>query len=118
MQPQPTAEQMHPYVWPGAPPAHDWTVSDLYIIKIGPHIWLQKNRQTSPGKIYATGGPSLALKEDILFLEIVYFLFWGEQRSCDGRGGAQRLVTRSNAPKKRREAQRTGAHARPKPTSL
>ena len=24
MQPQPTAERMHPYVWPGAPPAHNW----------------------------------------------------------------------------------------------
>jgi hypothetical protein len=23
MQPQPTAERMHPYVWPGAPPGHD-----------------------------------------------------------------------------------------------
>ncbi len=24
MQPQPTAERMHLYVWPGAPPAHNW----------------------------------------------------------------------------------------------
>jgi hypothetical protein len=24
MQPQPTAERMHPYVWPGAPPGHNW----------------------------------------------------------------------------------------------
>jgi hypothetical protein len=23
MQRQPTAERMHPYVWPGAPPGHD-----------------------------------------------------------------------------------------------
>ena len=42
----------------------------------------------------------MGLKEDILFLEIVYFLFWGEQRSCDGRGGAQRPVRRGNEPKK------------------
>jgi hypothetical protein len=25
------------------------SVSDLYIPKIGPHIWLQQNRQTDPG---------------------------------------------------------------------
>jgi hypothetical protein len=30
----------------------------------------------------------LGLKEDILFLEIFYFLFLREQRSCDG-GGAR-----------------------------
>jgi len=27
-------------------------------------------------------------------------LFWEEQRSCDGQGGAQRPVGRGNAPKK------------------
>jgi hypothetical protein len=27
------------------------SVSDLYIPRIGPHIWLQKNRQTYPGNI-------------------------------------------------------------------
>ncbi len=49
----------------------------------------------------------MGLKEDILFLEIVYFFILGEQRSCNGRGGAQRPVLRGNAPKK------TGArHAR------
>jgi hypothetical protein len=26
-------------------------VSDLYISRIGPHIWLQQNRQTDPGII-------------------------------------------------------------------
>jgi hypothetical protein len=26
-------------------------VSDLYIPRIGPHIWLQQNRQTDPGNI-------------------------------------------------------------------
>ena len=36
-------------------------------------------------KIYAPGGPSSGLKESISFLEIVYFLFWEEQRSCNGR---------------------------------
>jgi hypothetical protein len=25
------------------------SVSDLYIPRIGPHIWLQQNRQTDPG---------------------------------------------------------------------
>ena len=34
-----------------------------------------------------------------------------KQRSCDGRGGAQRPVWRGDEPKK------TGAHAQPKPTS-
>jgi hypothetical protein len=27
------------------------SVSDLYISRIGPHIWLQQNRQTDPGNI-------------------------------------------------------------------
>jgi len=27
------------------------SVSDLYIPRISPHIWLQQNRQTEPGKI-------------------------------------------------------------------
>jgi hypothetical protein len=27
------------------------SVSDLYIPRIGPHIWLQENRQTNPGNI-------------------------------------------------------------------
>jgi hypothetical protein len=27
-------------------------VSDLYIPRICPHIWLQQNRQTDPGNIY------------------------------------------------------------------
>ena len=27
------------------------SVSDLYIPRIGPHIWLQQNRQTDPGNI-------------------------------------------------------------------
>jgi hypothetical protein len=27
------------------------SVSDLYIPKIGPHIWLRQNRQTDPGNI-------------------------------------------------------------------
>ncbi len=28
------------------------SVSDLYIPRISPHIWLQQNRQTDPGNIY------------------------------------------------------------------
>ncbi len=39
------------------------------------------------GQIYAPGGLSVGLKEDILFLEIVYIIFLGEQRSCYGGGG-------------------------------
>jgi hypothetical protein len=47
--------------------------------------------------------------------------FWGvnkKQRSCDGRGGAQRPVLYVNESKKDGCAQRPGAHARPKPTSI
>ncbi len=40
--------------------------------------------QWNTEKKYAHGGPSLCLKGSILFLEIVYFLFLGKQRSCDG----------------------------------
>ncbi len=47
-----------------------------------------------------------ARRERFLYLEIVNFLFLGEQRSCDGRGGAQRPVWRVNEPKK------TGARTR------
>jgi hypothetical protein len=38
----------------------------------------------------------LDLKEAILFVEIVYFIFLGKQRSCDGQGGMQRPVWRVN----------------------
>jgi hypothetical protein len=41
----------------------------------------------------------LGLEGDILFLEIVFFV-WGEQRSCDGWRGAQRPVGRGKEPKK------------------
>jgi hypothetical protein len=41
----------------------------------------------------------LGLKEDILFLEIVYILFWGSSEAAMG-GGAQRPVGRGNEPKK------------------
>ncbi|MFN9909589.1 MAG: hypothetical protein ACK56F_26310 [bacterium] len=51
----------------------------------------------------APGGPSLGLKEDILFLEIAYFYIFGGAAKLRWAGGG---------------AQRTGAHARPKPTSL
>jgi hypothetical protein len=36
------------------------------------------------------GGRGSGLKDSILFLEIVCFLFLGEQRTCDGRGGGAR----------------------------
>jgi hypothetical protein len=35
MHPQPTAERMHPYVWPGAPPAHNW---QWLIVVLAPKI--------------------------------------------------------------------------------
>jgi hypothetical protein len=38
----------------------------------------------SNGKIYAHGGPSSGLKESILFLEIVYFLFLGGSEAAIG----------------------------------
>ncbi len=41
----------------------------------------------------------MGLKEDILFLEIVYFLF-GESSAATMAGGAQRPVGRGNEPKK------------------
>jgi hypothetical protein len=40
----------------------------------------------------------LGLKEDILFLEIVYFLF-GESSAATMAGGAKRPVGRGNEPK-------------------
>ncbi len=47
------------------------------------------------GKIYAPGGPSSGQKGCILFLKY-FFLFWGEQRNCDVRGGraAPRLASK------------------------
>jgi hypothetical protein len=48
-------------------------------------------------KIYAPGDPKLDLKEDILFLEIVYF--GGSSEAAMGGGGAQRPVRRGNEPK-------------------
>jgi hypothetical protein len=43
------------------------------------------------------GGPSLGLKEDILFLEIVYFVFLG---SSEAARGAQRPVWHVNKTNK------------------
>jgi hypothetical protein len=53
------------------------------------------------------------MKEDILFLDIVYFLiFGGEQRRCDGRGGgAQRPVSVGYKLKRRVRAAHGGARA-------
>ncbi len=41
----------------------------------------------------------MGLKEDILFLEIVYILFWGSSEAAMGRG-AQRPVGHGNEPRK------------------
>jgi hypothetical protein len=46
MEPQPTAERMHPYVWPGAPPAHNCMIKFLKITQksqIKMQIWTIKN---------------------------------------------------------------------------
>jgi hypothetical protein len=43
------------------------------------------------------------VKEDILFLELVYFFilgFWGSSEAAMGGGGAQRPVGRGKVPKK------------------
>ncbi len=45
-------------------------------------------------------GPSLGLKEVILFLERVYFLILGGAAKLRWEGGAQRPVRRGNEPKK------------------
>jgi hypothetical protein len=44
-------------------------------------------------KIYAPGGPTLGLKEDILFLEIFYFSIFGRAAELRRAGGAQRPVS-------------------------
>ena len=65
--------------------------------------------------------PEFGLKEDILFLKIVYFLYFGvlggaaKLRWAGGRAAPRWAWQRAQ---KDGCAQRTGAHARPKPTSL
>ncbi len=51
----------------------------------GGEYFISKPRWSSV-KIYAPGGPSSGQKGNILFLEIVYFYIFWEQRSCDGSG--------------------------------
>ena len=46
------------------------------------------NPRWSTGKIYAPGDPSLGLKEDILFLEIVYFCIFGGAAKLRGARSA------------------------------
>ena len=82
----------------------------------GGEYYITKPRWSS-GKIYAPGDPSLGLKEDILFLEIVYFLkFWGSSEAAMG-GGRAAPQWACKLAKQNGCAQPTGAHARPKPTS-
>ncbi len=60
--------------------------------------------------IHTPGGPSSGLMDN----------FWGvnkKQRSCDGRGARSAPVLHVKWAQKEGCAQRTGAHARPKPTS-
>jgi hypothetical protein len=69
----------------------------------GGEYYISKPRWSS-GKIYAPGDPSLGLKKDILFLEIVYFHFLGSSEAAMG-GGAQRPFGVFMSPKRRvREA--------------
>jgi hypothetical protein len=50
----------------------------------GGEYFISKPRWSS-GKV-VPGGPSSGLKGSILYLEIVNFFIFVEQRSCDGRG--------------------------------
>ncbi len=54
----------------------------------------------APWKNVCPRRPEFGLKEDILFLEIVYFLFGGEAKLRWAGGGAQRPVGRGNELKK------------------
>ena len=53
----------------------------------GREYYISKPRWSS-GKIYAPGGPSLGLNEDILFLEIVNFYIFGGAAKLRWVGGA------------------------------
>ncbi len=52
----------------------------------GGEYYISKPRWSS-GKIYAPGDPSLGLKEDILFLEIVNFYIFGGAAKLRWAGG-------------------------------
>ncbi len=75
----------------------------------GPSVCMWSNGKK---KAFDVGGPS----------SIDFIYFWGsneKQRSCDGRGGGARSALFAwQWAQKDGCAQRTGAHARPKPTSL
>jgi hypothetical protein len=65
----------------------------------GGEYYISKPRWSS-GKIYAPGDPSLGLKEDILFLEIVNFYIFEGAAKLRWVGGAQRPVGHVNEPNK------------------
>ncbi len=54
-------------------------VSDLYIPRIGPHIWLQQNRQTSPGNIADKKQRHYGGINPWIFLSVYYLTRW---RQC------------------------------------
>jgi hypothetical protein len=65
----------------------------------GGEYYISKPRWSS-GKIYAPSDPSLGLKEDILFLEIVNFYIFGGAAKLRWAGCAQRPVGSVNDPNK------------------
>jgi hypothetical protein len=70
----------------------------------GGEYYITKPRWSS-GIIYSPGDPSLGLKEDILFLEMVNFYIFEGAAKLRWVGGAQRPFWHFNKPKK------TGAHS-------
>ncbi len=57
MQPQPTAERMHPYVWLGAPPGHDWELKQTHCCLQG---WKHREIIHKNEKIFFAGKNLLA----------------------------------------------------------
>ncbi len=69
----------------------------------GGEYFISKPRWSS-GKI-APGGPSSGLKGSILYLEIVDFFIFVEQRSCDGRAGNEPKNTGARSARARTRGQ-------------
>jgi hypothetical protein len=80
--------------------------------------YISKTRWSS-GKIFDPGGPSSGLKVDLVSGNSKFFFFADEYEAAKLRWGKGRVAPRlaSQYAQKDGCAQRTGAHARPKPTS-